>query len=307
MPDAKHERLIARHRKCAAQRIAPRSAANADKPTFHDINPATLRADPSGADPTPREERSLSVSLSRFARLALALWVACIVAMAPGGAQAQSKTKSKSKSKTAALPALTIESSLQGSIARPGSSVTVRVRLDPSVKASKVSLLIGTWNELISYVDDTPPYVFPVQVERDWSGPMTFMVSAQSARGTSIGSGELRVNVVPSELPVAIAVTDPVRMVARRRSKGPQEQINVRGTYADGIVRDVGRAELGTSFHSSDERVVAVNSEGFLSAGTPGNAVVTVKNGALSAQVPVTIEAARGSSPASSMRVAKSK
>lgn len=246
----------------------------------------------------------MSLSPWRYARPAIVLLAVGLLALIPGGAEA--KTKAKSKSKAAALPALTIESPAQDAIARPGSSVTVQVRLDPSLKASEVSLLIGTWNELISYVDDAPPYVFPVHIEPKWSGPITFIVSAQSARGSLIGSGELRVNVVPSDLPVAIAVTDPVRMVARRRSKAPQEQINVRGTYADGIVRDVGRAELGTSFHSSDARVVAVNDEGFLTAGTPGQAVVTVKNGALSAQVPVTVEPTRGSTSTASTTLAKS-
>jgi hypothetical protein len=55
-------------------------------------------------------------------------------------------------------------------------------------------------------------------------------------------------------------------------------------------VRDIAGQDLGTSFHSSDARVVTVNGEGFLTAGVPGRAVVTVKNGNLSQQVPIDVQ-----------------
>ncbi|MGH8517044.1 MAG: hypothetical protein ACREUE_06250, partial [Panacagrimonas sp.] len=159
----------------------------------------------------------------------------------------------------------------------------MKVRLDPSLKASRVSLLIGTWEELISYVDEVPPYDFVLPIEPQWSGPLKIMYSALGKRDRLLGSGELLINVVPSDLPVSIAVTDPVQMVAgTSASSAPQQHINVRGTYADGSVRDIARPDLGTSFSSSDPQVVAVNGEGFLTAGVPGRAVVTVKNGDLS-------------------------
>lgn len=245
--------------------------------------------------PSTPSERPVSLIPRRCARLATLLYAVCLLALAlaPVAAQAKTKAKSKAKAREADVQEITIESPVQGTIARPGSSLTVRVGLDPAMQASQVSVLIGTWNELISYIDDAPPYVFAVPIDQRWSGPVRLMFSAQSARGNVIGSGELLVNVVPSDLPVAIAVTDPVRMVARRSASAPKEQINVRGTYADGTVRDVGRAELGTSFYSSDPRVVAVDGQGFLTAGVPGRAIVTVKNGELSAQVPVSVQGTR--------------
>jgi hypothetical protein len=237
----------------------------------------------------------MSVSLrSQTTRLALhffavALCAACLGAL-PSRADAKEMT----------TKGVTIESPAQGTVARPGSWVRVKVSLAPALKAERVSLLIGTWEELISYVDEVPPYEFVLPIDRKWSGPLRVMCSVQSKRGKLIGSGELVVNVVPSDLPVSIAATDPVRMVAtsapsktstkkRRVAAPPQQHINVRGTYADGTVRDVGRPDLGTSFHSSDPRVVAVDGEGFLTAVAPGQAVVTVKNGNLSQQVPVEV------------------
>lgn len=216
-------------------------------------------------------------SSARCTRLAIAL---CAVGLGMGlPAQAKDMT----------TRGVTIESPAQGTIARPGSLVKVKVRLDPSLKASRVSLLVATWDELVSIVDEAPPFELVLPIERSWSGPLRVMCSVLSSREKLIGSGELVINVLPSDAPVSIAVTDPVQMVPGSAPGRPQEHINVRGTYPDGTVRDVGRQDLGTSFQSSDPRVVAVDGEGFLTAGVPGSAVVTVKNGALSKVVPVEV------------------
>lgn len=221
--------------------------------------------------------RTMAAYSARCTRLAIAVSVACLGAVLP--AEAKDMT----------TPGVTIESPAQGAIARPGSSVTVKVSVDPSLEAGRVSLLVGTWDQLVSIVDEAPPFVLVVPIDRKWSGPVRVMCSVLSKSEKLIGSGELVINVVPSDLPVSIAVVDPVRMVAGSATNGPQEHINVRGTYADGTVRDVAREDLGTSFYSSDPRVVAVDSEGLLTAGVPGRAIVTVKNGLLSKVVPVNV------------------
>jgi hypothetical protein len=240
---------------------------------------------------------SMVPSFTRYARLTIALCAACLGAVLPAEA-ADKPTRG-----------ITIESSAQESIARPGSWVTVKVGIDDSLKASRVSLLIGTWDELISFVDEAPPFEFVLPIDRKWSGPIKVMYSVLSSRDKLIGSGKLVINVVPSDLPASIAVTDPVKMVANSGANRLQEHINVRGTYADGIVRNVGRLDLGTSFHSSDPRVVKVDGEGFLTAGVPGRAVVTVKNGLLSKVVPVDVRpnsSRRSSATAVSSEVASS-
>lgn len=230
----------------------------------------------------------MALSLSRGIRLAIVLCAGFFGALHP--AEAAKKSTTKKAVAKAVTKGVTIESPAQGAIARPGSWVVVKVRPDASLKAVRASMLVGTWEELVSVVDEVPPFDLVLPIEQKWSGPLRLMWSVQSARGKLVGSGELLVNVVPLELPVSIAVTDPVRMVAGSHANNPQERINVRGTYADGTVRDVAGQDLGTSFHSSDARVVSVNGEGFLTARSPGRAVVTVKNGALSKAVPIDVQ-----------------
>lgn len=193
------------------------------------------------------------------------------------------------KGKETTTRGVTVESPAQGTIARPGSWVRVKLGLDPALEASRASLLVGTWNELVSIVDEAPPFDLVLPIDQKWSGPIKVMYTVLATGNRLVGSGELLINVVPSDIPVSIQVTDPVRMIASSGAGKRQEHINVRGTYADGTVRDVGRHELGTTFHSSDPRVVSVDDEGFLTATGPGRAVVTVKNGALSKRVPVDV------------------
>lgn len=209
-------------------------------------------------------------------RLAIILSAGCLGLLPPASAKDMTSR------------GVTIEPA-QGTIARPGSLVMVKVRLDPSLKASRVSLLVGTWEGLYSIVDEAPPFDLGLPIERTWSGPIRVICSVLGKRDKLVGSGELVINVVPSEAPIAIAVTDPVSMVATSAPSDAQHHINVQGTYADGAVRDIGRRELGTSFESSDPKVVAVDGEGFLTARTPGRAVVTVRNGSLSKVVPVSV------------------
>lgn len=211
---------------------------------------------------------------------------------APKTAKATKSTRSARPAKPGPL----IETPAQGTIVRPGSRVLVKIRPDPALKVARVSLLMSTGQELISFVDEVAPYDFPIPVDPQWSGPMRIVCSVLSRRDKLLSSGELMINVVPQDLPVSIAATDPVQLVAGRGRSHPPQHINVRGTYADGSVRDVGRSELGTTFQSSDPRVVAVDGQGFLTPGVAGSAVVTVKNGHLSEQVPVQVRetAARG-------------
>lgn len=229
--------------------------------------------------PTVRGDAT-TATVVRHARSARLAFVLCASLLSP---------LLSAKGKETTTRGITIESPAQGTIARPGSWVRVKLRLDPGLEASRASLLVGTWNELVSIVDEAPPFDLVLPIDQRWSGPIKVMYTVLAKGNRLVGSGELLINVLPSDTPVSIQVTDPVRMIAGSRAGKPQEHINVRGTYADGTVRDVGRQDLGTSFHSSDPRVVAVDGEGFLTAGAPGRAVVTVKNGALSKVVPVDV------------------
>jgi len=56
-------------------------------------------------------------------------------------------------------------------------------------------------------------------------------------------------------------------------------QIYLKGIFSDGVKRDVWSASTGTTYNSSDEKVVTVNSDGLVTAKGPGKASITAVNG----------------------------
>ncbi|TAN41048.1 MAG: hypothetical protein EPN25_05665 [Nitrospirae bacterium] len=60
---------------------------------------------------------------------------------------------------------------------------------------------------------------------------------------------------------------------------GDHNQLYIVGTYSDAIERDIWLAEKGTTYISSNEKVVTVNVNGLITATGAGKAQITVKNG----------------------------
>lgn len=73
-------------------------------------------------------------------------------------------------------------------------------------------------------------------------------------------------------------------------SLGKIIELPVVGTFADGVTRPLRLSSTGTTYHSSDEHVVIVNSDGFLQLAGNGTAIVTAKNRGLEATLEVVVD-----------------
>jgi hypothetical protein len=58
-----------------------------------------------------------------------------------------------------------------------------------------------------------------------------------------------------------------------------KRQIYVQGIYSDGVERDLRAAQTGTTYVSSNEKVVTVSADGLAIAVGPGTAQIAVRNG----------------------------
>jgi hypothetical protein len=67
------------------------------------------------------------------------------------------------------------------------------------------------------------------------------------------------------------------------------DQVSVAGVYSDGVSRLITSSAFGTTYASSDEKIVTVDSEGKLTAKGLGRAAITVKNGKYSATVKLVV------------------
>jgi hypothetical protein len=59
---------------------------------------------------------------------------------------------------------------------------------------------------------------------------------------------------------------------------GENEQLYIKGVYSDGVERDLSSALTGTTYTSSDEKVVTIDKDGLVTAKSVGTARITVKN-----------------------------
>jgi hypothetical protein len=73
----------------------------------------------------------------------------------------------------------------------------------------------------------------------------------------------------------ALHAQSPLRFT---KTIGEVQMLAVRGVYADRVVRDLTSSATGTVYHSSDESIVRVNSDGRAQAVGEGTAEITAKN-----------------------------
>jgi len=69
-----------------------------------------------------------------------------------------------------------------------------------------------------------------------------------------------------------------------------ERQITVAGIYSDGFNRQITSSSMGTTYTSSDEKIVKVDSEGKVTPQALGTANITIRNGKYSATVKVIVK-----------------
>jgi hypothetical protein len=60
---------------------------------------------------------------------------------------------------------------------------------------------------------------------------------------------------------------------------GQKRQIYIKGSYSDGVERDLRLGQTGTTYASSNENIIKIDADGLATAMAAGNAQVTVMNG----------------------------
>lgn len=59
---------------------------------------------------------------------------------------------------------------------------------------------------------------------------------------------------------------------------GQNKKLYIKGKFSDGVERDLSAAQTGTTYTSSNEKIVTVNADGLASAKGPGKAQITIRN-----------------------------
>ena len=157
---------------------------------------------------------------------------------------------------------------------------------DSVVGGSVVSLPV-----LVSTGDMDPAFGGPLKVPADAIGPMRLLAVADISRGrlgTRTVFDEITVNTEPkAELQSIDFETDKPLLLGREGQSATYGQVDVLGKifelpvvgdFADGVSRPLTAPSSGTSYHSSNDKVIQVLSDGMLKIVGNGKTVLTVKN-----------------------------
>lgn len=191
--------------------------------------------------------------------------------------------------------ALTIVSPIEGEVVSAGSNLTISVEADPGEAWDSVAF--GFYP--MSYNPITKKYSYTFKIPEDILGSYDrLIVIALDKSGNEV---ELRrkifVKLPPNVVLQSILVDDYKTLFKLPPGSTPQEmqrvesrQLRVDGKYSDGVERDVTASTSGTTYTSSDNTVVTVNSEGKMTAQAIGEAKITIRNGRYSAQVDIVVK-----------------
>jgi len=195
--------------------------------------------------------------------------------------------------------ALTIAYPIEGDTFYAGSQLTVIVKPDTNEKFETV--LFGIYP--MSYDPSRNEYSYSLTIPKYLSGHIDDLIviaSHVSGNVTELRRGifvKLPSNVVLQSIVAGDAGDDFVSM--RKMPDGSNatdveryetRQLTTYGRYSDGVNRELTSSASGTTYSSSDETIVKVNSEGKMAAQGLGKAKITVKNGNYSATVDVIVK-----------------
>lgn len=144
---------------------------------------------------------------------------------------------------------------------------------------------------LIGLSDHTPAFGGPLSVPKDGIGPMRLLAVAEISRGrlgTRSVFDEILVNVEPAAALATIEFeTDKPLQLGRAGqssafghvdSMGKIFELPVVGEFADGVTRRISTPSSGTSYKSSNDKVIKVLKEGLLQIVGNGKTMLTVTN-----------------------------
>ena len=144
---------------------------------------------------------------------------------------------------------------------------------------------------LVSTGDMDPAFGGPLKIPADAIGPMRLLAVADISRGrlgTRTVFDEITVNTEPkAELQSIDFETDKPLLLGREGQSATYGQVDVLGKifelpvvgdFADGVSRPLTAPSSGTTYHSSNDKVIQVLSDGMLKIVGNGKTVLTVKN-----------------------------
>jgi len=196
--------------------------------------------------------------------------------------------------------AATIISPTQDETVYAGSTITVVVKPDPGEQWQ--GFVIGF--KAFEYDPVNNSYKISIQVPNDVLGYRDDLrvLGVDTSNKEIELSRRVFVKIQPGVVLQSLSVFDqdhfllyklPAGSTPEDMQRVESDQLKVSGIYSDGIKRNITASVSGTTYVSSNEKVVTVSPEGKVTAQGLGNAKITVKNSKLSAKVDIVVKTYR--------------
>ena len=156
---------------------------------------------------------------------------------------------------------------------------------------------------LVAGSQQTPPFGGPLHVPKEAIGPMRLLAVADISRGrlgTRTVFDEIVVRADPgveltaidfgTDKPLKLGRAGQAATYGQIDSLGKTFELPVIGTFADGVERSVSASSTGTSYASSNDKVIKILADGLLQIVGNGKAAVTVTNRGKQATLDVSVD-----------------
>jgi hypothetical protein len=183
------------------------------------------------------------------------------------------------------LAGIQITTPEKGAVVRPGASLKMKVDILQGMPVSQVTYVLLEEDRALedkvepppSTLSEIAPFEAEIVVPQDGVGPHRLLAISRirERRGVYVLFDETSFNVTPEAPLTLLRAQSPLRFT---KTIGEVQMLTVRGVYADRVVRDLTSSATGTVYHSSDESVVRVNTDGRAQAVGEGTAEVTARN-----------------------------
>lgn len=196
---------------------------------------------------------------------------------------------------TTAAWALEIISPTENQVFNAGDALSIVVK--PSPGEEWIGVIYGIYK--MDYNSLTGKYKVDIKIPSNLSGLQTLTVTGVDKFGNELEvKRSIFVKLPPNVVLQSISVGEDIMVLYKAPPDSTPEdkqrieldQISVAGLYSDGVKRQITPAATGTTYVSSDENIVTVDSEGKLTSKGLGRAKITVRNGKYTAEVKVVVK-----------------
>jgi hypothetical protein len=180
-----------------------------------------------------------------------------------------------------------VDTPIQGQVFKPGDTVSATISIDPSLKASYVSLAVYGLLGVEGTGYNGSSYQATFTIPTGTTGPLQLVPQITDTSGNTILGLTTTIAVRPATAPISLTISQPNDVLT---SIGDTDRIYITGNYPGSVTLDLTSSASGTTYKSSNAAVVVVDTEGNVKATGFGTAVVTISNMGVQAFETFTVE-----------------